>query len=92
MGVAVHRGRPRVPVPTIRPAGLKMRKTTVYENRVGVVIRPIIFRVIGLIAVIPAQKKFRVIGLIATHVSGLITTPLYKRNVTHDRVLTLYRF
>ena len=47
------------------------------------------FRVIGLIAVIPAQFFFRVIGLIATHdsgliathVSGLITTPLYRHYI-----------
>ena len=32
------------------------------------------FRVIGLIAVIPAHFFFRVIGLIATHDSGLIAT------------------
>ena len=32
------------------------------------------FRVIGLIAVMPAQNVFRVIGLIATHDSGLIAT------------------
>ena len=32
------------------------------------------FRVMGLIAVIPAQNFFRVIGFIATHDSGLIPT------------------